>query len=91
VIIEWTRPALSDLIGIRRYIAADAPSAAEEVARGVTQAVERLMLFPASGRPGRKPRTRELVVSTMPYLVVYDVRADTVRILRVLHTARQPR
>jgi plasmid stabilization system protein ParE len=31
MIIEWTRPAISDLIAIRRYIAPHNPHAAEQV------------------------------------------------------------
>jgi hypothetical protein len=42
------------------------------------------------GRPGRSPDTRELVISGLPYLVVYSVdSADprNVAVLRVLHGA----
>jgi toxin ParE1/3/4 len=89
--IEWTRPAISDLIAIRRYIALHSPPAAEQAARRITEAVERLATFPASGQPGRKPNTRELVISDTSYLVVYGVRSGIVHILRVLHTAQRPR
>jgi plasmid stabilization system protein ParE len=41
------------------------------------------------GRLGREPGTRELVVTRLPYVVVYAVRDDTVWIVRVLHTARE--
>ncbi len=91
MIAEWTRPAIFDLIAIRRYIALHNPIAAEQVARRIVEAVERLATFPASGRPGRKPDTRELVISDTPYLVVYGARSGIVYILRVLHTAQRPR
>ena len=91
MIVEWTRPAISDLIAIRRYIALRNPLAAEQVARRITEAVERLATFPASGRPGRKPDARELIISDTSYLVVYGVRSGIVHILRVLHTAQRPR
>jgi predicted transcriptional regulator/plasmid stabilization system protein ParE len=53
--------------------------------------VQHLEDFPLLGRPGRSPGTRELMISHLPYLVVYSVDAadpQTVVILRVLHGAR---
>jgi plasmid stabilization system protein ParE len=38
---------------------------------------------PASGRSGRVPGTRELVISGTPYVVPYSVHGETVEILRV--------
>jgi toxin ParE1/3/4 len=32
---------------------------------------------------------RELVIPTLPYVMVYDVAGDSVRILRVLHGAQK--
>lgn len=40
------------------------------------------------GRPGRRKGTRELVAHPS-YLLIYDVSGRTIRILRVMHTARQ--
>ena len=45
------------------------------------------MTFPALGRPGRVPATRELVVHDN-YFVPYRVKSDTVQIVRVQHVAR---
>jgi toxin ParE1/3/4 len=49
--------------------------------------VLRLCEFPQSGGAGRILGTRELVVSGLPYVVVYRVEDDTVEILRVAHTS----
>ena len=81
-------PAAHDLEGIVDYIALDNPTAAEGVYRGIVEAVQRLPQFPALGRPGRHPETRELSVSGLPYLIVYEVSAETVTILAVFHTSR---
>lgn len=81
-------PAARDLEGIVDYIALDNPVAAEEVYRGIVRAAQRLPRFPALGRPGRYPETRELSVSKLPYLIVYEVSAEAVTILAVFHTAR---
>ena len=40
------------------------------------------------GRPGRQAHTRELVAHRH-YILIYDVAGEQVRVLRVLHTARQ--
>lgn len=88
--IRWTEPASDDLLGIVEWINARQPKAAESVGRRILTAVERLRSYPLRGRPGRSPDTRELVISGLPYLVVYSVdspNAETVNILRVLHGA----
>lgn len=81
-------PAARDLDGIVDYIALDNPVAAEGVYRGIVAAAQKLPQFPALGRPGRHPETRELSVAGLPYLIVYEVSAEAVTILAVFHTAR---
>ena len=54
----------------------------------VIEAVERLVDFPHRGRQGRREGTRELVISGLPYIVVYRVRDASIRILRVFHAAQ---
>lgn len=81
-------PAARDLEEIVDYIALDNPAAAENVYRGIVRAAERLPEFPALGRPGRHPDTRELSVPGLPYLLVYAVDTEAVTILAVFHTAR---
>jgi toxin ParE1/3/4 len=71
------------------YIARDNPAAADRVLTRIEQAVAHLAEHPASGRAGRVPGTRELVVSGTPYIIPYRVRKDSVEILRVFHAARR--
>jgi toxin ParE1/3/4 len=42
---------------------------------------------PSLGRPGRVAGTRELVISGLPYIVVYAEQDGIVVILRVMHTS----
>lgn len=87
--IRWTRLALSDLVALRDYIAADDPKAADAVVAQVREAVARLTEFPESGRivPERRAQGyREVIVA--PYRVVYAVVGEDVRILRVWHGRR---
>ncbi|TDI54020.1 MAG: type II toxin-antitoxin system RelE/ParE family toxin [Alphaproteobacteria bacterium] len=87
--IIWTRQAAASLNGEKAYIAASNPAAASSVAGRIIDSVERLAVHPESGRPGRVPGTRELVVTGTPYIVPYVVREDAVLILRVFHAARK--
>lgn len=87
--IKWLRTALATLDAEGEYIARDNPVAASCVATLIVEAVERLRDFPASGRPGRVPGTRELVIPGTPYIVPYRVRGDSLEILRVFHAARR--
>ena len=81
-------PATRDLERIVEYIALDNPVAAERVYWGIVSAAERLPAFPALGRPGRHPETRELSIADLPYLIVYEVSPEAVTILAVFHTSR---
>jgi toxin ParE1/3/4 len=85
--VRWLRGALLSLRGIHARVAADDPRAASRVVARIRSAVSHLGTFPGSGRRGRVPGTREVVVPKLPYLVVYRVKGQEVEILRVFHTA----
>ncbi len=87
--VKWTRTALANLDEEAAYIAQHNPQAAVDIVERIEKAVQLLTDFPAMGRPGRVPGTRELVVNETPYIVPYRVRGQTVHILRVFHTARK--
>ena len=88
--LRWLRKALKNLDEEADFIAVDDPEAARLVVKRVLDAVAILVDQPATGRPGRVPGTRELVVLKTRYLVPYRVRGSTVEILRVFHTSRLP-
>lgn len=85
--VRWLSRAADDLEHLYEYIAQDNPEAAASEAGKVVEAVKHLGDCPASGRPGRVPGTRELVISR--YIVAYRVKDGVVQILRVLHAARK--
>ncbi|MBZ5521951.1 MAG: type II toxin-antitoxin system RelE/ParE family toxin [Acidobacteriia bacterium] len=87
--VRWLTTALRNLDFEAEYIARDNPEAAARIVVSIRDAVKRLASFPAMGRAGRVPGTRELVVSGTPYIVPYRVRGDEVQILRVFHGARK--
>ena len=88
--IVWTEPAGTDLEAIRTSIAHDAETYANAVLLDIFEATDRLERFPESGRIVPElddPHTREIIVGN--YRVIYDISGDVVRILTVLHGARQ--
>ena len=87
--IVWSPTAVHDLRHLRDYISQHNPKAAADVAQAILRAVGNLAEFPALGRPGRLPNTRELVVTGTPFIVPYAVRGDTIALLVVLHGARR--
>ena len=87
-VLYWTTEAIQDRHDIYDHIEADNPSAALELDELFAEKASRLLEHPGLGRPGRVRGTRELVM--LPnYVLVYDVAGDKVRVLRVLHAARQ--
>jgi toxin ParE1/3/4 len=88
--IEWTEPALADLVAIRAYLRSRRPRAAERMIQRIIDLVdEQLLEMPESGRRGRVEGTRELVVSGSPYIVAYRGVSGGVQVLRVIHGARR--
>lgn len=86
--LTWSAFALADRDAVFMHIEADSPRAAIAVDEHIAQAVLRLVEFPESGRPGRVPGTRELVIPRTPYVAAYALTGDRIRILRVLHGAQ---
>lgn len=87
--IVFTFSAQNDLRAIKKYICADNFSAAQNLVKTITESIENLRENTALGRIGRVLRTRELVIPNYPYIVPYQVRNNTIYILRVLHTSRK--
>jgi plasmid stabilization system protein ParE len=87
--VRWLRRALENLDEQATYIGREDPVAPYRIIEGIATSVEQLATPPASGRPGRVPGTRELVIVGTPVIVPYRIKADTVEILRVFHVARK--
>lgn len=83
--IRWSHMAVFDLQAIRDYIARDSPTVAHKVANRIKESVNSLGNYPLSGRDGRVPGTRELVIPGTSYIAAYSIRGDEVQIASVLH------
>lgn len=86
--LYWTPEAMADRDAIYDRIEADNPAAALALDEFFEARASRLIDHPRMGRPGRQGHTRELVAHRH-YILIYDVTGEQVRVLRVLHTARQ--
>ena len=86
--LVWTRAAALDRQRIRAHIAGDSPRAALRLDMLISEKAGLLADQPRLGRPGRVEGTRELVVHPS-YVLIYEVRRDAVRVLRLLHAARR--
>jgi addiction module RelE/StbE family toxin len=87
--LRWTEGAAADLEHIANYLFEHAPRRAAELVREIYDAPSALLRFPYRGRPGRKTGTRELVLSQLPYIVVYQVAGDIIHVVRILHGAQK--
>lgn len=86
--LVWTGTALADRRVIYDHIEAENPAAAVALDETFSRRAAQLPFHPFAGRPGRVEGTRELVVHRQ-YILIYDTKDDAVRVLRILHAARQ--
>ena len=87
--IRWTPAAVNDLETIADYLCDNAPERAAELVRQIYESPDRLTRFPRVGRAGRRHGTRELIVNSLPYVIVYRLTDEAIHILRVLHGAQK--
>jgi toxin ParE1/3/4 len=83
--VRWAPAALRDIARLHRFLALRDPFAAGRMIPNVVAAGEGLAIFPARGRPAKRPGYRELVSGQ--YIVLYriDPEAELVEVVRVVH------
>jgi addiction module RelE/StbE family toxin len=87
--LVWSAFALADRDDIFTYLEARNPSAAVRIDELIDTTLRQIARFPESGRSGRMVGTRELVIPRTPYIAVYTVSPERIRILRLLHGAQR--
>ena len=88
--VEWSEPAVSDLKTISEYIEqASNLETANRITRTIYDTVQTLRVMPNRGRKGRIEDTRELVISRLPYLIVYRVLEERLLVVNIVHGARR--
>jgi plasmid stabilization system protein ParE len=71
------------------HIEVDNQTAAAKNVYRISDAAISLLDFPSKGRPGKIEGTREWVVGDSPYILVYRIANDSIRIVRVMHGAQR--
>jgi plasmid stabilization system protein ParE len=87
--IRWVSLALTCLEEAADFIAIDNPDAARKMVRRIWLAAKLLAEHPDTGKVGRVPETRVLIIGGTPFILPYRVKDNTVQILRVLHSSRR--
>jgi toxin ParE1/3/4 len=87
--IRWSPESAADFAGIVDYISEQNPSAADRIARTIYDSTTSLESFPRRGRPGRVEGTRELILSPLPFIIVYRIKDNLVEVARVLHGSQR--
>ena len=87
--VRWTPAATDDLQNIANYLFEKTPEHAPGLIRKLYTAPSSLASFPNRGRVSKKEGTRELVLPSLPYMIIYNVRGDTIHVVRVLHGSQE--
>jgi addiction module RelE/StbE family toxin len=88
--IEWTEQATRQLDQAHDCIAlSNSEEVADRITMQIVTSVQQLATFPMSGRSGRVPATRELVISNTPFIAAYAIDQDRIVILAVYHGAQR--
>ena len=88
--LVWSPRAVTDLEEIHAYIQADSPAWADLTLRRLIASVERLRLYPDSGRivPERQlPEIREVVSGN--FRIVYRRKPDVIEVVTVFRGSRE--
>jgi toxin ParE1/3/4 len=89
LIIEWLPEANRNRFEQLEFIARDKPLAAANQDDEIERQIGLLTDHPRMGRPGRVAGTRELVISSTPFIAVYRlVGAERIEVLHLLHGAQ---
>ena len=82
--VRWTSAAAD----IANFLFEKTPENAARLIREIYGAASTLKSFPNRGGAGKKEGTREWVMPSLPYIIIYQVRGDTVHIVRILHSSQ---
>ena len=88
--INWSERAKRDLAMLSAYTAKHSPRGARRVVRRILKRIDDLVEMPEQGSLLPKG-LRRLEVTQTPYLLIFKLEGDEVRIVRILHGRRNRR
>jgi plasmid stabilization system protein ParE len=89
--LRYTTRATAELDEVLAFIDHESPKGARRVKARMLEVIDRLVLYPESGRLTTNSRLRRAVVYPYPYLIYYKASATEVVIHGIRHSARRPR
>ena len=87
--LKWTARARDDRREIYDHIEQERVRTAITVDNRIEEQVDGLTRFPGKGRPGRVEGTRELVIQRTPFIAVYRIAGELIRVLRIIRGAQE--
>lgn len=88
-IIRWAKMSREDLARIDRHYRQISPALADDINQRIVGATSLLANLPLAGQATAHGGRRKWRVAHTPYILFHRVTADHVRVLRVLHGARE--
>ena len=89
--VVFREEALTDLEEIADFVSKQNPQAAARIIERIHRVIYgTLCTLPLGGRLNPTTNTREYAVPGLPYLIVYLPGPETVDILGIFHTSRDP-
>lgn len=90
MIVEIADEAAAEFSTSLDYLRARNGPAANRIRAAVERAIDSLSVLPNRGRNGALIGTREIVARETSYVVVYQVAAERVLVLRIRHISQDP-
>jgi toxin ParE1/3/4 len=88
--VRWTHLAREDLVDIHNYYTAEVDSKlADQIMERIGDEVNFLQVFAMRTRPGRLAGTRELVLTTVPYIACVVVEEQIVHVIGIIHSSQK--
>lgn len=87
--VRWSKPALADLLQIRRWLATLPDANPKRIIARIRAAAANLAILGDIGRPSGVEDLRELSVQRAPYVLVFRQDAEAFVIVAVFHTSQE--
>lgn len=90
MIVRWTEHAIADLDGLLAHVAVQDPRAAALIAERVLKTEEYILLFPRAASYDAETDTYDRYIPKTRIIITYQLINDTIWIIRIWHTSRDP-